>query len=63
MACETCSHTMKKLHGTDEKKIYWCTKCGTLKTEMSGDIDYIIERPFDSMTKYGCSERVEHYGL
>lgn len=64
MACETCDHTMKALHIEEEKKIYWCSKCGTLKTKMSGDVDYIIERSFDSMRKYNRFENKEYrHGL
>ena len=35
MSCPTCDHTMQNL-GVDNQRIFWCPKCGTLKTE-SGD--------------------------
>ena len=32
MACETCDHTMQRVNG-GEPKVFWCPRCGTLKTE------------------------------
>lgn len=31
MACPTCDHTMQNL-GVNGQKIFWCSRCGTLKT-------------------------------
>ena len=39
MACPTCDHTMQNL-GVENQKIFWCPRCGTLKTvSPSGDYE------------------------
>lgn len=52
MACETCDHTIQALNFGGKKCIYWCSRCGTLKTETS-DRDTIIDRPSDAVKEYG----------
>ncbi len=32
MACETCDHTMQRVNG-GKPSVFWCPRCGTLKTE------------------------------
>jgi len=32
MVCKTCDHTMQRVNG-GEPKVFWCPRCGTLKTE------------------------------
>lgn len=32
MSCPTCDHTMQKIGVGIGKDIYWCPRCGTLKT-------------------------------
>ncbi len=52
MGCETCSHTIQALNFGGKKCIYWCSRCGTLKTETSDSIS-IIDRPSDAVKEYG----------
>lgn len=44
MACPTCDHTMQNL-GVENQKIFWCPRCGTLKT-ISGDYEEIEQTIF-----------------
>lgn len=37
MACPTCDHTMRNF-GVENQKIFWCSRCGTLKT-VNGDYE------------------------
>jgi hypothetical protein len=42
MPCKRCDHTMQGLHnnGPDSTKyIFWCPRCGTLKTEFRNQPD------------------------
>ena len=46
MACPTCDHTMQNL-GVENQKIFWCPRCGTLKTiSPSGDYEENSETIF-----------------
>jgi tRNA(Ile2) C34 agmatinyltransferase TiaS len=40
MACPTCSHTM---HGLGHD-IFWCPRCGTLRTGPDATTPYLVER-------------------
>ena len=44
MACPVCNRTMQNL-GSPERRIFWCSGCGTLKEE-SGDFSR-VEMPGD----------------
>lgn len=35
MACLNCEHTMQAVHLAEERRVYWCPRCGTLKNEDS----------------------------
>lgn len=39
MACPTCDHTMQNL-GVNGQNIFWCNRCGTIKTVI-GDYEEI----------------------
>lgn len=37
MSCPTCDHTMQNIYArTDDKYVYWCPRCGTIKTRWAG---------------------------
>lgn len=37
MPCPLCNHTMQNLGlATSGKRIFWCPRCGTLKTDRDG---------------------------
>lgn len=37
MSCPTCSATMQAIHAPDECPMWWCPRCGTVKTMASQD--------------------------
>lgn len=36
MACPSCDHTMQNL-GLNERRIFWCPRCGTIRENRWGD--------------------------
>ena len=33
MACETCDHTMQRVNEGINPKVFWCPRCGTIKSK------------------------------
>jgi len=33
MVCRTCDHTMQRVNEGIKPKVFWCPRCGTLKSE------------------------------
>ena len=42
MACPNCDHTMQNL-GADDRRLFWCPRCGTIREEREWD-----NKPIDS---------------
>lgn len=37
MPCSVCSHTLHKVcRSTDGRDVFWCPRCGTLRTDYGG---------------------------
>ena len=46
MACNTCGHTMQGLVTQENYKIFWCPRCGHLKSiSGKGDNEFIEDSP------------------
>ncbi len=43
MSCPTCSHTMQTVAAVPGRHVFWCPRCGTLKTAHAAGDD--VERP------------------
>ena len=43
MPCPTCDHTMHNL-GVESQRIFWCPRCGTIKTEVD-EQHHVISLP------------------
>ena len=41
MACPTCDHTMYGVLRNENKQVYWCPRCGTLRVETGSN--YFID--------------------
>lgn len=43
MACPVCNHTMQNIGATGQR-IFWCPRCGTLKTESASYSEHEVPR-------------------
>lgn len=48
MSCPTCDHTMQTLFVDRERSIYWCPRCGTLRSVLfeheDDSVPFLISR-------------------
>jgi len=52
MACKICNHTMKAIGRMASFRVFWCSRCGTTKTEWAVDLSVDWEISFDAGEKY-----------
>ena len=47
MSCPNCGHTMRALATHAPAPIYWCPRCGTLRTKNRDEAPALVERARD----------------
>jgi hypothetical protein len=55
MACSICDHTLQNVGVPtgDARRVFWCPRCGTLKTEMpDSELQELVDEPLWIMGRH-----------
>lgn len=59
MSCPTCDHTMQLQFMDRERTIHHCPRCGTMRSELLGDVSFTVPALVERCRRFEAEEFVQ----